>query len=59
MKDDDDYINSEYEESEDQIKNHIQSLSSSFIITGCDINNNNELNPTQNFNGMLIFFRLL
>jgi hypothetical protein len=50
MKDDDDYINSEYEESEDQIKNHIQSINGSFVIHSYETNEN-EINPHQNFNG--------
>ena len=51
MKEDDDFINSEYEESEDQIKNQIKSMSASFIIHGSEMNNENELNPKLNFNG--------
>ena len=34
MKDEDDYINSEYEHSEDQIKNQIHSIDTSFAIHG-------------------------
>jgi len=52
MKDDDDYINSEYEESEDQIKNYIQSMNKSFVIHSYETNEN-ELNANHDYNGMV------
>ena len=52
MKDEDDYINSEYEESEDQIKNYIQSMNKSFVIHSYETNEN-EINAHHDFNGKI------